>query len=473
MRVYSLFTLFLLSAFLIFGCKQNATDTEGELNLDESVTEQAAYGYQINDIANTSNEMDEINADPMAVGDVGTGAGATTISKVRKQAQKLAEQALGMDFQVPALAKTNGDSALFRGEDSTANGKKMRWAWYYNMLTGKARYVYVIYQFPSFQNMTYDSMEVVMDMGIPFGNSDGTLENFYQVQYFKEQFFIESIESLMNFSEYMNGVAQTISGTTETKYHEGRKLTSQKTTVNWNSNETGTIRHDFFFADGTNTYATYTFNADHTGTFEKRRKDGTLVTGTFNQIEDDGYGSYTALVDFPNGFYVDKIEKAATMWLQGIDSVYTATYAEKIFFGNGKIDSSNSSITVEETEAGTVTTISATKPNGAHGTVTLTETDGVSTLTGFWITWNEHYILVSAEYYLDGSSHMHYEVYASEEAYNNGDDPIVEADYNFNGELGGDGTLTKDGKTYQITFDGSGKGTISDGTNSKAFNMYF
>ncbi len=473
MRVYSFLTLFLLSAFLMFGCKQNATDMDGELTVDETVTEQAAYGYQINDIATTSNEMEAINADPADVGDVGVN-GAASMTKLRKQAQTLAKQALSMNIQIPALTKVSGDSAIYSGEDSTANGKKMRWAWYYNMLTGKARYVYVIYQFPEAQKMAYDSMEIVMDMGFPFGSSDGTLESFYQIQLFKENFFIQSIESQLSFSNYMNGEAQSITGTTETKYQDGRKLTSQKTTISWNTNNTGTVRHDFFFADGTSAYATYTFNADHTGTFEKKRRDGTIVTGTFNQLEDDGYGSYTALVDFPNGFYLDKIEKAATIWLQGIDSVYTATYAEKIFFGSGKIDSSNSSITVEETEAGMVTTISATKPNGAHGTIVLTEAeDGVSTMTGFWITWDGHYILVSAEYFLDGSSHMHYEVYASEEAYNNGDDPIVVADYNFNGELGGDGTLTKDGKTYQITFDGSGQGTISDGTNSKTFNMYF
>jgi len=244
--------------------------------------------------------------------------------------------------------------------------------------------------------------------------------------------------------------------------------------MTWNTNGTGTIRHDFNFSDGSDSYAEYTFNADHTGSFEKKRKDGTTVSGTFNQLLDDGYGSYFALVDFPSGYYVDKIEKAATLWLQGADSVAAASYSKKIFFASGKIDSSRSTITTEETEEGSVTTITSSRPNGAHGTIRLTDNaDGSSVMTGFWITWDGYYISVSAEYYVDGSSHMHYEVYASEEAYNNGDDPLVVADYNFNGELGGDGTLTKDGKTYQITFDGSGQGTISDGTNSKTFNMYF
>jgi len=472
MRIYSFLTIFLLSGLLLFSCQNNST-VGGDLKTDNVVTEQAAFGFQINDIANTSNEIDEINSDPMAVDE--TIPGGSSLNSVRSRAQNMAKEVKAMNLQLPSLSKTNGDSAYFRGEDSTANGKKTRWAVYYNILTGKARYVSVIYQFPEGRNIKYDSTEIILNMGIPFGNGNGNPEEYYQLQLFKDAFFIESITNKMTFSDYLeNGEPQSMQGATETTYRDGRNLKSKKISFVWNTDKSGSIRTDFHFNDGTDTYEAFTFNGDNSGTFSKLRYDGTTVTGTFNQVNDDGQGSYAATVDFPNGYYLDKIEKAAAMWLQGIDSVFTATYAEKIFFSSGKIDSSNSSITVNNTEGGVVTTISATKPNGAHGTITISEVvDGTSTMSGFWTTWDNYYIVVSAEYYMDGSSHLHYDVYQNEAAYTNGDDPLIVADYNFNGEQGGDGTLTYGDTVYNVTFDGSGEATISDGSNTKTIPLYF
>ena len=471
MRLFSILTVFLLSAALMVGCKQNATDNGGDLEVSDAVTEQAAYGFQINDVANTSNEIEAVNADPMTVDEAG---GTASLNSIRERAQKLAQKAQAVSKEISSLTKVSGDSALYSGEDSTANGQKMRWAYYVNIQNGTSRYVYVIYQFPESRNMVYDSTEIVMSLGFPYGNGDAELQTFYQIQLFKERFFIKSIESTMDFSNYMNGEAQTLSAVTETTFREGNPLSSKKITISWNADHTGTIRRDFTFKDGSTAYALFTFKADFSGTFEKKRRDGTMVTGSFNQVGDDGQGSYNALINFPDGYYIDKIEKVASIALQGEGSLYLADYSEIIFFSSGKIDSSHSTITTNETETGSVTTITATRVNGAHGSLTLTEvTDGTSTMSGYWVTADGHYLDVSAEYFIDGSSHLHYEVYASETAFNNGDDPLLIADYNFNGEQGGSGTITKDGKTYEVTFDGSGQGSISDGTDSKTFNMYF
>ncbi len=472
MRIYSLAVVFLFSALFLFNCQNSTTEDGGSLDVEDVVAEQAAFGFQINDIASTSDEIEGINSDPM---DVGTNVGLegkTTLKTLKERALNAAKTLKQKQLNVSALAKTAGDSALFGGADTLDSGKIVRWGMYYDFFTGKARWVSVAYNFPDFQNMTYDSMEIVIDMGVPYGTGSGNAESLYELQLFKDSFFIEKIESEISLSEYNDGEPGAITASTETHYRPGRELSWKRMTASMHANGSGTVTNEFHYSDGSSSSAAFTFNTDHTGTFTKTRRDGTVVTGTFNQVFDDGVGSYTALIDFPNGYYLDKIEKAASMSF--LNEILTVNFAQKIFFSTGEIDSSNSTITVEETESGTVTTITAQKRNGAHGTITVTESvDGISTMSGVWTTWDGYYIIVNAEYYIDGSSHMHYDVYTNEDSYDNGDEPIITADYNFTGEAGGEGTITYNGTEYQVTFDGSGKAEISDGTSMKTINLYF
>jgi len=472
MRIYSLAVLFLFSTLILFGCDTKATDDGGTLEVEDVVAEQAAFGFQINDIANTSNEIEEINADPMDVDTDGGFDGSATLNALKSRALESAEALKQMQLNVPSLAKTSSDSALYSISDTLANGTIVRWAMYYDVFTGKVRYVTVTYNYPELQNMTYDSMEIVIDMGVPYGTGSGNAESLYELQLFKESFFIEKIESEISLSGYSGGEPGAITASSETHYRPGRDLSWKKLTASMNADGSGTVAKVFYFSDGTSSSASYTFNTDHTGTFTKTRRDGTVVTGTFDQVRDDGSGSYTALIDFPAGYYLDKIEKEASMLLAS--DILTVQFAQKIFFSTGEIDSSNSTITVEEIDGGTVTTITAQRRNGAHGTITVTDLDdGTSSMSGVWTTWDGYYILVNAEYYIDGSSHMHYDVYTNEASYNNGDDPIITADYNFTGEAGGEGTITYNGTEYDVVFDGSGKAEISDGTSTKTINLYF
>ncbi len=472
MRTYSLAVLFLFSALFLFNCQNKTTDNGGNLEVEDVVAEQAAFGFQINDIASTSGEIEEINADPMDV-DTDAGIGGTaSLNALKTRAQNAVQFFKEMPVNVPSLAKTAGDSALFSGSDTLANGKIVRWSIYYDIFTGKTRMVSVTYNYPDPQKLAYDSLEIVMDSGIPYGAGSGNIESFFEQQLFKDTFFIVKIESEITFSDYSDGEAGTLTATRETQYRPGRELSGKKLTASMHADGSGTIAKVFYFSDGTSSSATFTFNTNHTGSFTKTRRDGTVVSGTFDQVRDDGLGSYTSLIDFPAGYYLDKIAKEASMTL--INDILTVQFAQKIFFATGKIDSSNSTITVEETESGTVTTITAQKRNGAHGTITVTELDdGTSSMSGVWTTWDGYYIIVSAEYYIDGSSHMHYDVYTNEDSYNNGDDPIITADYNFTGEAGGEGTLTYNGTEYDVVFDGSGKAEISDGTSTRTINLYF
>ena len=49
-----------MSRVIFFSCSADSTSTADDLDVEESIVEQAAIGYEINDIANTTDEVDEL-----------------------------------------------------------------------------------------------------------------------------------------------------------------------------------------------------------------------------------------------------------------------------------------------------------------------------------------------------------------------------------------------------------------------------
>ncbi len=472
MRLQSFILILLLSAFAMFSCQQT-TEGEDQLEVDQVVQEQAAFGFQINEIANTTSEIEQVTSDPLDMEIDSDLPEGNSLMQLKERALLMATQMKEAVAEIPVLAKTNADSVIWSNE-TYFNGYGKRSAIYYDSETGKGRWVEVLFQFPESRNMVYDSAEIKVDMNFTLWyGEDDRIESLYQQQLFKESYFVQSIESQIvvnSYDEYNEPAAVTAS--VDSRYHVDRYLQRKLATATIIEDESGTIREDFWFKDGTSSYAEFTFYTDNTGTFTKSRRDGTVISGTFNQLEDDGFGSYTSLIDFPSGFYLDQILRAASIWIVSDEEV-RADYSEKIIFGNGNIDSTQTSVIVTEVDGVTITVMDILKRNGAHGTITITESEELSTLSGTWTTWDNYYIIVDAEYYVDGSGHMHYEVYVNEDAYNNGDAAIIIADYTFNGDQGGEGTLTHNGIQYNIEFDGSGTATISDGTDTQTINMYF
>lgn len=472
MRLHSFLFIFLLSAFAIFSCQQT-TGSEDQLEVDQIVQEQAAFGFQVNEMANATSEIEQVTSDPLDM-DIDTDLPeGNSIKKMKELAMEMASQMQEAVAGIPMLAKVSADSAIWFNE-TYFNGYGKRNVIYYDSETGKGRFVEVLFQFPESRNMVYDSAEIKIDMNFTLWNGDDDrVESIYKQQLFNESYFVQSIESQIVVNSYNeDNEPDAFTASVDSRYHEDRYLQRKLATATIIEDESGTIREDFWFKDGTSSYAEFTFYTDNTGSFTKSRRDGTVISGTFNQLEDDGYGSYTSMIDFPSGFYLDQILRAANIWIVS-DVEVRADYAEKIIFGNGNIDSTQTSVVVTENDGVATTVMDIVKRNGAHGTITVTESEDVSTLDGNWTTWDEYYIIVDAEYYVDGSGHMHYEVYLNEDAYNNGDTALIIADYTFSGEQGGEGTLTYNGIQYNIEFDGSGTATISDGTDTQTINMYF
>ena len=98
-------------------------------------------------------------------------------------------------------------------------------------------------------------------------------------------------------------------------------------------------------------------------------------------------------------------------------------------------------------------------------------TESEASLSGYWKTANSrYYILVSAEYFMDHSSHLNYSVF--EMPYNPGDDPILTADYYFSPDGHGEGTIVYDGESYLINFDRQDSAELQGKGMNGRINLY-
>ena len=195
-----------------------------------------------------------------------------------------------------------------------------------------------------------------------------------------------------------------------------------------------------------------------------------VITGTFNDVKDDLNGSFFETIDFPAGRYVDKISKAAEVSITLPDSIFHASLSRAVYFSSGRIDSSHVDIVVQHDNGNKTTALDVTKANGAHGTFLIEENSEMAVLSGQWTTWNEYFIIVTAEYYSDGSGHIHYEVF--EPPYQQGNSPVLVVDYYFSPDGSGNGTITHDGNNYQVNFKSLDQAEIILGNKSRTVNLY-
>ena len=472
MRKLIFLSLITLTGLFLFSCEKT-TNSADELELDAVVEEQAAVGWEVNSIVSSSGEVEELTQNSEYLEDKGI-SDMSSVSLLKKQALHLTSE---VKTQLPvkmSLNKTAGDSLIFF-EEIFIGGKGIRKALYYDSETGIARYYEVVFQFPEWRNLRYDSSEVTVNVGSDLDNeADDYLVSFYQLQNFKDTFFIQKIESQLEVTDY-DGIEITgVVATSDADYRQNYFLSHRKQSVELNPDKSGTLSDEFDYRDGKSSSRSVTFYADRTGTFSKTLRNGTTISGTFDCVEypDDLEGSYSETIDFPTGRYLDKITNSVIISLTYPDSIFNGDFSKIIYFSSGRVDSAGAIIQIQEVGGVKTTTLSLTKANGAHGSFVIIEEESMSTLTGNWTTWNGYYIEISAEYYFDGSGHIHYEVYTSYDSFENGGSPIIIVDYYFSSDQTGNGTITYQGNTYKITFDDYGQASVSKDGKSKNINLF-
>ena len=455
---------------LFYSCQENTADDANSLEIDAVVEEQAAFGWQVSRMVTASNDIEGLTQNTISDQEEEVPE-LTTTAILTKQAEYLTRELQDkLSKQLPYLKVFSGDSLLFF-EEKYVGERGSRVAFYYNFNTGMARVYEVVFQFPSWRNIQYDSSEIKADLNFTLDNSgDDLIKEIYNLQLFKESYFVNKIETKIEVTDYDGTEITGAIAQKEAYYHPDRFLTHLKQSAEINPDQSGSLREDFTYKDGKTAYKTVTFYSNYTGTFSRKLRDDTKISGEFNSVEDDQQGSYSETIDYPEGRYVDKITKSAIVSITLPDSIFNGNFSEMIYFASGKIDSSAISIQTDEDNGTKTTVLEIQKRNGAHGTIEIVETDNESTLNGNWTTWNDYYIIVSAEFYFDGSAHIHYEVY--EPPYNPGDDPVILADYYISPDQSGNGTLSHNGQLYELNFKESGEATITSDGKSKKIDLF-
>jgi len=466
------FRILLSMTLLIFliACEKDPTGTEEALEVEPFVEEQAAFGFEVNQIVSTGKDVSDMTISSKYLENEGVGPeDLASIGLMMTESKTLMQNAMA---EIENLKKKNiilTDSITIF-EDDTKRG--VRYFLSYNSETGLLRYYEVKYdKFLSWQRKNYDSTEVIFDLNRTYrDNSDDKLKSTINLQQFDSNFFIQSILAKLVVTAYEGNEPVGIEVQRDSYYKESRFLQHLTQSIVLLADESGTLREDFEFKDGTTAFHSVTFYPDQTGVFTKQLRNGTTVNGTFDSAEDDLEGSWTELIDFPEGRYIDKISRAAEVLITVPDSEYSISLSETIIFNSGREESTNIDIEVEEEEDIKTTKIDVLRANGAQGTFNITETEEVADLVGQWYTWNQYFIDIEAQYYADGSGHLLYKVY--EPPYEEGNEPILVAEYFFSPDASGEGTLIHNGITYLIKFFGGDQGEISHGEKKAQFNLF-
>ncbi len=466
--------IILLSAgIFIFGCENDSTSPQATLEIDAVVEQSVSVGWEVNRMAGSSNEITSLTGESDYTGDTEIG-NFNSAAKMKTQAVNMKIEAAEYLPNQISLSKTTGDSLYYFEESiNEMTGFGVRKALYYNSETGIARFYETIFQFPNWMNLEYDSSEIQINTNYTLeDDSDDYLESLYKIQNFKDAFFIDYIESALTVTDHEGNDIKAFTASMDAYYNDGMNLSRLRQSMVINIDQSGTLREDFEFRDGKTAYNSVTFYANHTGEFSKLLRNGTLISGTFDSVEDDLSGFYSEMINFPAGSYIDQINRSAGIEITLPDSILNITLEEAIYFESGNIDSSSADITVQNIDGVKTTVINLTKSNSAHGTITIVEQDTESSLSGNWTTRDNYYIVFEAESYFDGSSHLYYEVYVNEDAYNNGDTALITGDYNFSPDQTGQGTLFYGGKTYLISFSDAARAEISSGGESASISLF-
>jgi hypothetical protein len=452
---------------ILIACEKDPTSTEEKLEVEPFIEEQAAFGFEVNQIVSTGHDVSEMTLNSQFLKENGIG------DEAFGSPQGLLSQGSAiMQIAIKDLQKKNItlEDSISYFEDDPERG--VRFFIGYDSETGLARSYEVKYdKFWPWQKLNYDSTEIVFDLNMTYWDgSDDKLKSIINLQNFDSNFFIQSILSEVLVTDYEENEPVGVELQRDSYYKETRFLRHLSQSVVINADETGTLREDFEFRDGSTAFHSVTFYSDQTGEFSKQLRNGITVSGTFDSAEDDLQGSWTETIDFPDGRYIDQIYRAAEVVITVPDKKYEISLDETILFSSGREESSSIDIAIDEGEEVKTTEIDVLKKNGAQGSFTITETEEVAELAGEWYTWDQYFIDIEAQYYDDGSGHIRYSVY--ELPYEEGNDPILVVEYFFSPDGSGEGTLAHNGLTYLIKFTGGDQGEISQDNKKAQFNLY-
>jgi hypothetical protein len=455
----------LISLFWLTSCEKTTTDPgPGDLQLSPAANEGLTSSWQTIHSLNSASEVSEIISGDLELEESDLG-GIYSTSQMQSEFSKM-KMSLKAALNDKKTEGIQSDDSLIWFIDWTdpISGVSVRKALYYDKLTGIARYYEAIYQFPPQLRLAYDSTEIKADLNFTLEDSlDDKFLGLYKFTDFKDGFFVEKIEANAEATEW--DADNQVSGASLNNhvwYGEHIKIKELVQELQIHPDETGRIFEQLDYRDGTFLQKTVNFYANYTGDYSEIWRNGTQVSGTFDRLEDDNHASLTRVVDFPAGFFLNKIEQAADYTLNLEDSSSHVILNEKIFFTNGLLDTSQ--LIIDEFFENDLkkTHLVGLKSDGSQADLLVTHFSDYQEIEGNYTGPDGYYSLIEAILYSDGSGELWLKVYESEEAYLNGESPVATIYIHFNPDGSGGGEVTEGNVKYSVQVDQNGEMVVTD-----------
>ncbi|MFQ5824325.1 MAG: hypothetical protein ACE5JB_09745 [bacterium] len=354
-------------------------------------------------------------------------------------------------------------------------GVTIRSSLIYDTDTGEGRLFLVRYEFRENHPLEYDSTEIAADLNFTLlDDTDDVLLSLNNLKRFKPGHLIQQEMGSFVPDPYPAG-AEPTGGvlTSDITYSNSSFISNTHAQLEYHEGSGGSYLKEVNFSDGTRHSESVTFNEDGTGTFEENRRDGTRIAGTFDSAEEDGQGSFTKIITFPEGHDPVSISESGEFTINPTDSTLNGSFEKEVRFKNGSVR--KESVTVNQTLVGDVktTTINVESTHGGSGFITIVESPEVDQISGEWTNPDDTFLVFSAEFYSDGSAHLKFDLYESEVAYENGEDPIASGEFDFFPDGSGHGTVTQGNQSYEITFNPDGTISVKDSSgNLSKLNLW-
>ncbi len=357
-----------------------------------------------------------------------------------------------------------GDSVIFDvTERDSVEGVTHRVSLIYDPDAGTARFFVVAFDYRDGHPLTYDSTEVKADLnGTLLNDSDDVLLSLYNMKRYNAGQLLQKTIGTFTPDDHAPGT-EPEGGvlTSEVTYVSSSFINSTQARFEYHPDSGGSYSKTSTFSDNTTHTESATFNLDGTGTFAESRRDGTEISGTFDSAEQDGQGGFNKTITFPAGHDPESISESGEFTFNPGDSTISGSFERQIQPLAGEMVTER--VTVDQTRVGDLltTTLNIEASDDGSGFITITETEDVDQISGEWNNADETFVVFTAQGYPDESAHLEFQVYASEVAFENGEEPILTATFDFYPDGSGQGVVTEGEDVYDVVIHPDGSVTVT------------
>lgn len=466
--------LLLLAGLWISACNKDSTGPQpnppsNELQLSKEAQGASKAGWQTLNFMKTNEQFSTMVAgqDGFFTDEQGM---VNSMAEVRGLVKK-GRRVYSLAAQDGSFNRLSGDSLIwFQEWSDPISGTAGRRAFYYNDSTGIGRIYETIFQFPPQVELRYDSTEIIIDFGESLqDSSDDRFLNLSKLSLFNSSFVVQQVEASAQATDWdaQNNVTGALISNT-VLYGTQIELLRLQQNGEFNPDQSGSINERLDYRDNTFRQSEVNFYPDFTGDFSEVWRNGITVTGTFDLLEDDNHARITRIITFPENPFVTRVEHTADYTLNPVDSSSVGILTEKVFFRNGGLDTARVEVERSHVSGNAVDHFIIQTSNRGQSDFTVTYFDTYNQIEGNHTTVDGFFVVFNAVEYQNGSGELWMSVYASRQAYENGEDPLLTLHIRFNGDGSGSGEITEDGKTYQVKYAAGGEIEVVDTTGKKA-----